>query len=112
MLLNQFSIRIESFSTEYKTLFLVGKKKKKTFNKHPNCLCLPSNFGFREGNSATTPTDMHVITARFSEPFLNRNTQQPDRLLPALLWDASFADVENKGKYEQYACLPSGDPDQ
>lgn len=72
------SIRSESFPTEYKTLFL-GEKRKKKFNKHPNCLCLPSNFGFKGGNSATTPTEMPVITARFSEPFLNRNTQQPDR---------------------------------
>lgn len=93
------------------------------FNKHSNCSRLhPSNFGFTEGDSATTPTDMPVITACFSEPFLDSKSrghqkQGCSRLycgMPVFFFFFVVADVDNeeKAKCEQCVHLLLGDPDQ
>lgn len=89
------------------------------FNKHSNCSCLhPSNFGFTEGDSATTPTDMPVITACFSEPSWTQTAGATrSRAAPAFIVGCQFfffADVDNKekAKCEQCVHLLLGDPDQ
>lgn len=58
-----------------------------------------------EAGLATTPTDMPVITACFSEPILDSKQPGPPEagLFPALLWNM-LADVDNEEKAKCEQC--------
>lgn len=74
-----------------------NRKNKLLINTLFAYVFLPLILALKKAIQQPHPFNVPVITARFSEPSLDRkHPAARRRLLPALLWDASSADVEEK----------------